>query len=270
MRIRPLVLGLLALGLAAAPPAFRKAGKGPGILLIHGFGGNKEVWEGAVSDLARDHTVLAVDLPGSGGTPGPPLLEGRADFGALGRELATLVRREGLAPCLLVGHSMGGPIGAHAMLADPSAFRGLLLVDSFLTAIPEPFLEPTRLALSHEPGPALRTFFGFMAKGEAQTDRVAAEAVKIQPQALISYLNALGRDGLAGRRAQLRLPVLQLASGPRDPDPARAEAALEPFGFKELPAFRVVHFPRSRHWIMWDEPEAFLLALRAFEAGLGR
>ena len=85
---RLLLICLTALCLQAAPPAFTKVGKGPGILLIHGFGGNKEVWTEVAAELARDHTVLSVDLPGSGGTPGPAVVEGRADFGAVAKDLA--------------------------------------------------------------------------------------------------------------------------------------------------------------------------------------
>src|SRR5450631_2538752 len=116
MPCRTLLLCVATLCLHAAPPSFLKAGTGPGILLIHGFGGNKEVWSGVAAELSRDHTVLSVDLPGSGGTPGPVVVDGRADFGALAKDLAALVRKEGLAPCLVVGHSMGGPIAARAVL----------------------------------------------------------------------------------------------------------------------------------------------------------
>ena len=47
-------------------------------------------------------------------------------------------------------------------------------------------------------------------------------------------------------------------------------ATLAQYGFKGLPAFRIIHFPTAKHWIMWDAPEAFLIAVRGFEAGLGR
>jgi pimeloyl-ACP methyl ester carboxylesterase len=214
--------------------------------------------------------VLSVDLPGSGGTPGPAVVAGRADFGALAQDLAALARKEGLAPCLVVGHSMGGPIAARTVLADPAAFRGLLLVDSALGAIPEAYLEPTAAALAGDASQTLTVFFNLMTASPAQTQRTVAEAVKVPVPALQAYLRAMTRDPLEGKRAQLRLPVLQLASGPREPDPAKEAATLAQYGFQDLPAFRVVHFPAARHWIMWDAPEAFLIGLRAFEAGLGR
>lgn len=270
MLLRAILLAITALSLQAAIPGFTKVGKGPGVLLLHGFGGNKEVWGGIAAELARDHTVVCVDLPGSGGTPGPALVEGRADFGAVARDLVALVRREGLAPCLVVGHSMGGPIAGRTILEEPSAFRGLLLVDSFLGAIHEAYLEPLAVALPQDPGSALGVFYALMTTGPEQTGRMVTEALRVPVPALQAYLRAMTRDPLAGRQADLRLPVLQLASGPPEADPVKEKAALAVFGFKSLPAFRRIHFATAKHWIMLDAPEAFLLALRAFEAGLGR
>jgi pimeloyl-ACP methyl ester carboxylesterase len=269
MPCRVLLLCLLAVGLQAAAPNFQKLGTGPGILLIHGFGGNKEVWSSVAAELARDHTVLFVDLPGSGGTPGPVVVEGRADFGALAKDLTALVRKEGLAPCLVVGHSMGGPIAARAVLEDPNAFRGLILLDSFLGPLPASFTEPIAVALGKDPGAALAAMLGPMTAGPAQKERLVADALKVPAPVLQAYLRGMAQDSLANRRA-LRLPVLLVAAGPRESDPAKEAASLSQYGFKDLPAFRAVHIPTAKHWIMWDAPEPFLLALRAFEAGLGR
>jgi pimeloyl-ACP methyl ester carboxylesterase len=270
MPCRAILLTLFALCLQAAPLGFTKVGSGPGVLLIHGFGGNKAVWAGVAAELARDHTVLSVDLPGSGGTPGPALVDGRADFGALAKDLVALVRRERLAPCLVLGHSMGGPIAARAVLEDSGAFRGLLLVDSFLNALPVPYMEPTAQALDGDPAMTLRLFFDLMTSGPEQTRHMVTEALRIPVPALQAYLRAMTLDPLAGRHKELRLPVLQLASGPREADPTKAAALLAQFGFKDLPAFRSISFPGAKHWVMLDAPESFLLAVRAFEAGLGR
>jgi pimeloyl-ACP methyl ester carboxylesterase len=270
MRCRAILLCLAALCLQAAPLSFQKAGKGPGVLLIHGFGGNREVWSGVAGELSRDHLVLSVDLPGSGGSPGPVVTDGRADFGALAKDLVALVRKEGLAPCLVVGHSMGGPIAARAVLEDPDAFRGLILVDSFLSALPVAFMEPTALALEKDPAPALGVFFALMTTGPAQTHRFVTEALRVPVPILQAYLRAMTLDPLTARQGQLRLPVLQLAAGPLELDPVKEAAMLAQYGFKDLPAFRLIHFPTAKHWVMWDVPEPFLVAVRAFEAGLGR
>ena len=41
-------------------------GQGDVVLLIHGLGSNAKGWSRNIPDLARDHRVIAVDLPGYG------------------------------------------------------------------------------------------------------------------------------------------------------------------------------------------------------------
>jgi pimeloyl-ACP methyl ester carboxylesterase len=156
------------------------------------------------------------------------------------------------------------------VLEDPGAFRGLILVDSFLSAIPAGFTEPIAQALAKDPAQALAAMYGPMTSGADQTQRLVAEAMKVPVPALQAYLRAMAADSLGARQSQLRLPVLQVAAGPREANPAKEAATLARHGFKGLPAFRMIYFPAAKHWIMWDAPEPFLLALRAFEAGLGR
>ncbi|NTV75080.1 MAG: alpha/beta hydrolase [Holophaga sp.] len=268
MRLRSLLPLVLATGLLASVPSFVREGKGPGVLLVHGLGGNREVWAEVAKALAKDHTVVRVDLPGSSGSEGPAVVDGAAAFEPVATELAALVRREQLEPCLIVGHSMGGPLSALAVLRDPGAFRGLVLVDSFLGVVPAGFFEGAVKALEADPRGALQSFFKPMTSGEAQGARVLAEALQVPVPAIQAYLRGLTVDNLKGRQGSLKLPVAHFKAGAEDPDPARRKAALTFFGFQELPDFRTVAFPKARHWVMWDEPDAFLKALRAFEADL--
>ncbi len=45
---------------------YAEAGSGSVLLLIHGMAGTYENWQAVMEPLARDHTVLALDLPGHG------------------------------------------------------------------------------------------------------------------------------------------------------------------------------------------------------------
>lgn len=263
-----LAIFLLALGVEAAPPFYTKEGQGPGLLFIHGFGGNREVWKEVSAALVRDHTVVRVDLPGSGGRPGPAVVEGGADFKHIARELAELVASEGLAPCLVVGHSMGGPIAALAVLEAPERFRGLVLVDSFLAPLPPPLVEPTLQGLASDASATLERFYGPMTASEAQRDRIVAEALQVPVPVLQAYLRGMTRDPFGTRRAALKLPVAQFAAGPAEADAAKARARLAQAALDTLPRLRVVPFPGSHHWPMWDEPGRFLAELKAFEASL--
>ena len=55
--------------------AYRMAGEGPALVLIHGIGDSSDTWGELIPDLARTHTVIAPDLLGHGASDKP-----RADY----------------------------------------------------------------------------------------------------------------------------------------------------------------------------------------------
>lgn len=50
---------------------FLRMGSGPPLLLIHGIGHRWQAWEPVLDRLTEQHDVIAVDLPGFGGSPLP-------------------------------------------------------------------------------------------------------------------------------------------------------------------------------------------------------
>lgn len=89
-------------------------GSGPVILLIHGTGASTHSWRGLISELSKNHTIIAPDMPGHGFTVRPPddhlTLPGMAH--ALGALLAALQMK----PEIAVGHSAGAAILLRAAL----------------------------------------------------------------------------------------------------------------------------------------------------------
>jgi pimeloyl-ACP methyl ester carboxylesterase len=85
-------------------------GHGPPLVLLHGLGSSRSVWQPVMAGLAEDFTVIAVDLPGHGDSP--PLPPG-ADAspaglaGSVARLLDTL-GPETCRPVDVVGNSLGG------------------------------------------------------------------------------------------------------------------------------------------------------------------
>ncbi len=95
-----------------------RTGAGPPVVLAHGFTQTRRVWGGLDTDLARERTVVAVDLPGHGGSAAVA-----ADL-ASGAEL--LGRSGGRADYL--GYSMGARYCLHLALARPDLVRRLVVV----------------------------------------------------------------------------------------------------------------------------------------------
>jgi pimeloyl-ACP methyl ester carboxylesterase len=84
---------------------YDRIGSGPPLVLVHGLGSCKEMWRPLIPRLAREREVVAVDMPGFGGsTPGPRTVEELADA------LAGFVSDLGLERPLVAGNSLGGGV----------------------------------------------------------------------------------------------------------------------------------------------------------------
>jgi pimeloyl-ACP methyl ester carboxylesterase len=106
---------------------YAEAGSGPALLLIHGMGGTRESWKDVIALLAREHTVIAPDLPGHGESdPGA----GDYSIGALAAGLRDLLVALGHDRATLVGHSLGGGIAMQFAYQFPETIERLVLVSS--------------------------------------------------------------------------------------------------------------------------------------------
>lgn len=105
-----------------------EAGRGPLIVLVHGYTGSKENWLPVMRMLAERHRVVAVDLPGWGESAPRP----GTDYGPLAqsRRLAAFLAAQPEPAALLVGHSMGGMISGLAVAAHPQSAERIAFVSS--------------------------------------------------------------------------------------------------------------------------------------------
>ncbi len=107
--------------------AYLGAGDGPVLLLIHGMAGTCENWREVIEPLARNHTVIAPDLPGHGVSAGGP---GDYSLGNLAAGLRDLLLVLGHDRATLVGHSLGGGIAMQFAYQFPEMVDRLVLVSS--------------------------------------------------------------------------------------------------------------------------------------------
>ncbi len=105
-----------------------RGGRGEALVFVHGFGTEAAVnWQAQLVDLARDHDVLAPDLPGFGRSERVPATNCIA---LQVRSLRALLDDLGIARASLVGHSMGGWISLAFASAHPERVRRLVVVDA--------------------------------------------------------------------------------------------------------------------------------------------
>jgi pimeloyl-ACP methyl ester carboxylesterase len=115
-----------------------RGGAGPTLLLLHGFPQDWYEWRRVMPRLSKQFTVVAVDLPGVGGSA--PSSRGYAAVD-LARDLHQLVDGLELGPVHVVGHDVGGCVAYAFAREFPDATSTATVLE-----VPIPGIEP-RLAL---------------------------------------------------------------------------------------------------------------------------
>ena len=105
--------------------AYRIAGSGPALLLIHGIGDNSLAWEPVHSRLARNFTVIAPDLLGHGQSDKP-----RADYSvaAYANGMRDLLSVLDIDQVTVLGHSLGGGVAMQFAYQFPQLVERLVLI----------------------------------------------------------------------------------------------------------------------------------------------
>jgi pimeloyl-ACP methyl ester carboxylesterase len=107
--------------------SFRRAGRGPLLLLLHGIAGTSATWDDVIPALAASHTVIAPDLLGHGDSAKPA---GDYSLGNYASGVRDLLESLGLERGTIVGHSLGGGVAMQFAYQYPERCQRLVLVAS--------------------------------------------------------------------------------------------------------------------------------------------
>jgi pimeloyl-ACP methyl ester carboxylesterase len=107
--------------------AFRMAGSGPPLLLLHGIGDSSQTWNQVIPLLASRYTVIAPDLLGHGESDKP-----RADYAisAYACGMRDLLAALDIDNVTLLGHSLGGGVAMQFAYQFPERCERLIVVAS--------------------------------------------------------------------------------------------------------------------------------------------
>ena len=100
------------------------------IVFVHGLGGSQTTWASVLGDFAETYRIVALDLPGHGGSDKPAPNAADYSITGLAGVLGEVIEKLDLAPAVIVGHSLGGVTALQLALDRPKLVRGLALVDS--------------------------------------------------------------------------------------------------------------------------------------------
>lgn len=107
--------------------AYRDAGQGEVLLLIHGMAGSSATWRAVLPQLAKKYRVIAPDLLGHGESDKP---RGDYSLGAFAVWLRDLLDELGVARATVVGQSLGGGVAMQFVYQHPDYCERLVLISS--------------------------------------------------------------------------------------------------------------------------------------------
>jgi haloacetate dehalogenase len=165
---RVVIDGFAAARVAAGEANFsvHTAGRGPAVLLLHGYPQTHLIWRRLAPGWAERFTVVAPDLKGYGASDAPPPAPDSANYSkrAMAAELVALMRALGHERFAVAGHDRGGRVAYRMALDHPPAVAKLVTLD----------IVPTGAAWAGATRAfALDTFhWGFLAQGAGLPERL--------------------------------------------------------------------------------------------------
>lgn len=197
----------------------RRFGKGPPLVLQHGFFGGGGYFVPQMGAFGARFDVLATDMPGFAGSAAEPVPEDMAGFAAA---LVGLMDALGIRRFSLVGHSMGGMVAQQVALDFPDRLDRLVLYGTAPTGnLPERFetFEQSIARIKVEGVEAARhrvasTWF-VLGDRDPLFPLVEAAGRGVTLEAAIRAWQAIPRWDVRGRLGEIRVPTLVIC-GDRD------------------------------------------------------
>lgn len=262
---------LEATGPTSAPPAF----------LIHGWASSSFTWKPVLPALNRRYRCITIDLPGFGRSPAPqqpPTIAGYADL------VAEMIEHfSPNQPVLLLGHSMGGQIGATLALRHPLLIERMVLLNPALSGRLSSrvnlLIGPHVVA---ERFPPLEWLLHFLAQtpldytdsllkpsnfaeraivADEDYQRIREDARRPgQGRVRATCFQAMKQGDLRGQLHSVEPPTLVIWGAEDDIVPLRDAGAVA----TEWPAADLRIIPNAGHWPQFEQPEATLRHIALF------
>lgn len=244
----------------------------PALVCVHGAGMDHTVWTMQTRYFAHHGwSVLAVDLPGHGGSDGPAL----ASVEAMGEWVRAALAAVGGRRAAFAGHSMGALAALEAAAGAGDDAIALLMLGVVPTMGVHADLQAAADAGDHR---AVETMIGWgfgrpmqIGGNRAPGSWVSGAGLRVLERGLAG---PLGNDlrasnayaGALAAAARVRCPTLILAGDDDRMTPARQVAPLA----AALPDARVSVLPRTGHMMSIERPDETLDAMRDFLAEAAR
>ncbi len=236
---------------------FSTQGRGPDLLLLHGWGCDHQIWQPILPFLTTSHRVTSLDLPGFGSSSTPPHPWSLSNYAQL---INQFIQDLSLKRPIIVGHSLGGAIAIILVVKKPKLSRKLILVSS--SGVRRPSLKKTLGWLAAKSGKILLSPLPEKIQNELrntlyhtlkETDYLQSGKMKQ------TYLNIINQD-LTPLLSQVFVPTL-LIWGDQDTDTPLAKGKQM---HQLIPRSQLKIIHHTGHFLFIDQSEQFCQIVNNF------
>ncbi len=232
----------------------------PPVVFLHGYACTGRDWEPAAAALANTYRSLVFDFRGHDRSSD---CRGDCTLTTLVMDTAQVLDLLNLHAVVLVGHSMGGMVGLEFALDFPQRVRGLVNADAF------PHLQSV-VDVFGPPEDPVNDPYGYGSVFDHQTDPAVIARIREQMRAGVARLpgslfQSLLDFDARSQLARIRKPVRLLMGARRRFRDEDMPATIGRLGYDGLPHLDW-HLIDSHHFVMLEQPDATLAALREFLA----
>ncbi len=247
--------------------AYREAGDGPPLMLLHGGLVDSRSWRRQIESLSSSFRVVAWDAPGCGQSSD---FTTDVDLGDYADAVAGLVHALSLDRVHLLGHSFGGGLALAVYDRHPTIVDSLILVSAYAGwagSLPADEVDARRRrAQENARRPTQEWVDSFLdtlfddTVPRSLIEETREIMLDTRPVGMLAMLNAFADADLRDVLPRVTVPTLLIYG---DSDRRSSETVAESLA-AAIPASRLVFVPGVGHDVHVEAPEQFEREVRAF------
>ncbi len=246
---------------------FRKSGKGPALIILHGLFGSADNWITIAKSLENEFTLFLIDQRNHGDS-------GHAEewnYDVMVEDLREWMDSEGLEKSHLMGHSMGGKTAMNFALRYPEKVERLIIADMAPREYPihhQTILEGlnavnlSEVKSRNEADEAMKAFIPewgirqFLLKSLARKN--GGFVWKINLPVITEKIENVG-EGIKGEKV-FKGPTLFMGGANSNYIQDKDKEDIDRF----FPENHIIHIKNAGHWLHAEQPQAVADTIKAF------
>jgi pimeloyl-ACP methyl ester carboxylesterase len=248
--------------------AYRRAGTGPPLVLLHGgFGFDSRAWRRQFDELADEFTVVAWDAPGSGQSDDPPDTFRLPDYAD---RLASFIDALDLGRPHVLGLSFGAALALELYRRHPRIPRSLVLAGAYAgwagSLPPEVVADRLGRVLREAELPAVQWVPAYVpgmltdSAPQAMVDEVTALMCDVHPGGNVVMLYSMAEADLRDVLPRIEVPTLLLYGDIDSRSPVAIGEALH----AQIPGSKLTVLPGVGHLSNIEAADRFNREVRGF------